>query len=126
MGGLPSLGYDVTNRKLVVNEEEAPTVLHIFRRYAELRSVRALKGELDAAGIRSKRRLLMNGTPFGGQRLSRGALYLMLKNRIYRGEITHKGKRLSRRASADCRRGFVEPGSGDPRREPRVSRHRQG
>jgi site-specific DNA recombinase len=91
MGGLPSLGYDVENRKLVVNEKEARTVLHIFRRYLELRSVRALKDELDAAGIRSKRRLLANGTPFGGQKLSRGSLYLMLQNRIYRGDITHKG-----------------------------------
>lgn len=91
MGGLPSLGYDVQNRKLVVNDEEAPTVLHIFRRYVELRSVRALKVELDAAGIRSKRRILADGTAYGGEKLSRGALYLMLQNRIYRGEITHKG-----------------------------------
>ena len=91
MGGLPSLGYDVQNRKLVVNEDEAGTVVHIFRRYVELRSVRALKEELEAAGIRSKLRLLADGSPFGGQRLSRGALYLMLQNRIYRGEITHKG-----------------------------------
>ena len=51
MGGLPSLGYDVKNRKLVVNEEEAGTVPHIFRRYVELRSVRVLQAELDAAGI---------------------------------------------------------------------------
>ena len=91
MGGLPSLGYDVKNRKLVVNDEEALTVLHIFRRYVELKSVRALQAELDAAEIRSKRRTLANGTPYGGQKLSRGALYLMLQNRIYRGEITHKG-----------------------------------
>ena len=91
MGGLPSLGYDVQNRKLVVNDEEALTVLHIFRRYVQLRSVRALQAELDAAGIRSKRRTLADGTPYGGQKLSRGALYLMLQNRIYRGEITHKG-----------------------------------
>ena len=91
MGGLPSLGYDVQNRKLVVNEEEAGTVVHIFRRYVELRSVRVLQAELDAAGIRSKRRILADGSPFGGQKLSRGALYLMLQNRIYRGEITHKG-----------------------------------
>jgi DNA invertase Pin-like site-specific DNA recombinase len=91
MGGLPSLGYDVQNRKLVVNEEEAGTVVHIFRRYVELRSVRVLQAELDAAGIRSKRRILADGTPFGGQKLSRGALYLMLQNRIYRGDITHKG-----------------------------------
>jgi DNA invertase Pin-like site-specific DNA recombinase len=91
MGGLPSLGYDVQNRKLVVNEEEAGTVVHIFWRYVELRSVRALQAELDAAEIRSKRRILADGTPFGGQKLSRGALYLMLQNRIYRGDITHKG-----------------------------------
>jgi len=91
MGGLPSLGYDVQNRKLVVNDEEAPTVLHIFRRYVQLRSVRALQAELDARGIRSKRRTLADGTHYGGQKLSRGALYLMLQNRIYRGEITHKG-----------------------------------
>jgi len=90
MGGLPPLGYDVRNRKLV-NKNEAQTVLHIFRRYVELRSARALKVELDAAGIRSKRRILANGTTWGGHRLSRGALYLMLQNRIYRGEITHKG-----------------------------------
>ena len=34
---------------------------------------------------------MADGTDFGGQKLSRGALYLMLQNRIYRGEITHKG-----------------------------------
>jgi site-specific DNA recombinase len=47
MGGLPSLGYDVQNRKLVVNEEEARTVVHIFRRYVELRSVRTLQAEMS-------------------------------------------------------------------------------
>ncbi len=91
MGGLPPLGYDVKDRKLVVNEEEARAVLHIFRRYVERKSVRALKTELEEAGIRSKQRILSDGTPYGGQKLSRGALYLMLQNRIYRGEITHKG-----------------------------------
>jgi len=91
MGGLPPLGYEVQNRKLVINKEEAQTVLHIFWRYVELRSVRALKVELDAADIRSKRRTLADGTRYGGQKLSRGALYLMLQNCIYRGEITHKG-----------------------------------
>jgi site-specific DNA recombinase len=53
--------------------------------------VRTLQAELDDAGIRSKRRILADGTPYGGQKLSRGALYLMLQNRIYRGEIMHKG-----------------------------------
>jgi site-specific DNA recombinase len=92
MGGLPSLGYDVKDRKLVVNEAEAETVRHIYRRYLELGSVRQLQGDLDSVGIVSKRRLASDGSVYGAQRFSRGALYLMLKNRIYRGEIVHKGK----------------------------------
>jgi site-specific DNA recombinase len=91
MGGFPSLGYDVQDRKLVVNDGEVSTVVHIFRRYLELKSVRDLRDDLADAGIRSKRRIRPDGTAYGGQKLSRGALYLMLQNRIYRGEITHKG-----------------------------------
>ena len=91
MGGLPPLGYDVRDRRLIINKDEAQTVLHIFGRYVDLRSVRALKEELDVAGMRSKRRTFKDGTVYGGHELSRGALYLMLQNRIYRGEITHKG-----------------------------------
>ena len=92
MGGQPALGYDVKERKLVVNEAEAETVRSIFRRYLELGTVRALRDDLAAAGVVSKRRLAADGSPYGGQRFSRGALYLMLKNPIYRGEIVHKGK----------------------------------
>jgi len=92
MGGLPSLGYDVKDRKLVVNHKEAETVRQIFRRYTELRSVRELEDALDAAGIVSKVRTAADGSQYGAQPLSRGAIYLMLQNRIYRGEIVHKGK----------------------------------
>ena len=91
MGGMPPLGYDVKDRKLVVNDHGAQTVVDIYRRYLALKSVRALKDELVGAGIRSKRRVRPDGTEYGGQKLARGALYLMLQNRIYRGEITHKG-----------------------------------
>ena len=126
MGGLPSLGYDVQNRKLVVNEEEARIVVHIFRRYVELRSVRALQTELDAAGIRSKRRILADGNPFGGQKLSRGALYLMLQNRIYRGEITHKGNAYPGEHQPIVDKVLWDRGSGDPRRKSGRSRHRIG
>src|SRR4051812_45228504 len=90
MGGQPSLGYDVHNRKLVINEAEAESVRMIFRRYVELKSVRDLKAELDASGILSKARMAADGSPYGGQRFSSGALYTMLQNRIYRGEVTHK------------------------------------
>jgi site-specific DNA recombinase len=90
MGGYPSLGYDVKDRKLVVNEAEAETVRYIFRHYQELRSVRLLKERLDAAGIVSKRRMAPDGRPYGGKPIARGALYHMLQNPIYRGEIVHK------------------------------------
>jgi site-specific DNA recombinase len=92
MGGQPSLGYDVKDRKLIVNSAEAETVRHIFRRYTELRSVRELKEDLDGAGIVSKVRTACDGSRYGGRPIARGALYLMLQNRIYRGEIVHKGK----------------------------------
>jgi len=90
MGGLPPLGYDVTDRKLVVNRREAETVRHIYRRYAALGSVRALKDEFDRDGIVSKVRVDRFGRTTGGKPLARGALYLMLQNRIYLGEIVHK------------------------------------
>src|ERR1700724_1958546 len=68
----------------------AETVRHVFQRYAALGSVRLLKEELDAHGIRSKRWTSAAGRRWGGKPLARGALYLMLRNRIYRGEIVHK------------------------------------
>ena len=91
MGGLPALGYDVKDRKLVVNEAEAATVRLVFQRYLVLGSVRALKAALDAEGVVSKRRTAADGSPYGGLPLSRGALYQLLQNRVYRGEIIHKG-----------------------------------
>ena len=90
MGGNVPLGYDVKDRKLVVNAAEASSVRSIFRRYAELGSVTLLKAELERAGVVSKRREGASGQLAGGRRFSRGALYLMLQNRLYRGEVAHK------------------------------------
>jgi site-specific DNA recombinase len=91
MGGVVPLGYAVCERKLVVNEDEAETVRHIFRRYLANGSVQALQAELEAEGLRSAERVTRHGRCHGGRPFSRGALYLMLQNRIYRGEICHKG-----------------------------------
>ena len=92
MGGNVPLGYDVREQKLVVSEAEASTVRMIFRRYAELGSVALLKAELERAGIVSKRREGADGELSGGMRFSRGALYLMLQNWLYRGKVAHKDK----------------------------------
>ena len=92
MGGVPPLGYGVRDHKLVMIDSEADTVRLIFRRNAELGSVRLLQAELEARGIRSKSWTSVSGRLVGGKPFSRGALYLMLQNRIYRGEIVHKGQ----------------------------------
>jgi site-specific DNA recombinase len=74
MGGNPPLGYDCKDRNLVVNEVEANTVRHIFRRYLEVGSVRLLKDQLDAEGVVSKLRRASDGSTYGGKPLARGAL----------------------------------------------------
>src|SRR5437763_8123194 len=92
MGGIPPLGYRAQDGKLLMIESEAEIVRMIFRRYAELGSVRLLKDELEAQAIKSKSWTTASGRRVGGKPFSRGALYLMLQNRLYRGEIAHKGQ----------------------------------
>jgi DNA invertase Pin-like site-specific DNA recombinase len=92
MGGIPPLGYRAQDGKLPVIESEAEIVRDILRRYAELGSVRLLKEVLDARGIKSKSWTTVSGRHVGGKPFSRGALYLILQNRLYRGEIVHKGQ----------------------------------
>jgi hypothetical protein len=93
MGGTVPLGYDVHQRRLEVNPAEAETVREIFRRYLELGSVRLLMLDLTRRGIRSKVRVAKNGRKSGGNNFFRGALYELLANPIYIGEIRHKGLR---------------------------------
>jgi DNA invertase Pin-like site-specific DNA recombinase len=90
MGGFCSLGYDVRDRRLVIIEEESKRVKQIYKRYLELGSVRLLKHDLDRRGIVSKIRVSKNGRRSGGNPFSRGALYELLANPIYIGEIRHK------------------------------------
>src|SRR6266478_4157353 len=93
MGGVVALGYDVRERRLVVNQDEAATVRHIFQRYLELGSVRLLKYDLDRSGMVSKIRASKIGARSSGCGFSRGALYELLSNPIYVGEIRHKNDR---------------------------------
>jgi site-specific DNA recombinase len=92
MGGMPPLGYQVRDHKLVIVPGEADTVRHIFQRYLALGSVRLLRDALLIQGVVSKQWTSSSGRSWGGKPIARGALYLMLQNRIYRGEIVHKDK----------------------------------
>jgi site-specific DNA recombinase len=90
MGGFVPLGYAVCERRIVIEKGEAETVRYIFRCYQELGCVRLLKEDLDRRGILSKRRTSKDGIESGGRSFSRGALYALLSNPIYVGEIRHK------------------------------------
>ena len=77
MGGVPPFGYRAQDRKLIVVDSEAEIVRFIFRRYAELGSVRLLKEELAARNIQSRLRTSAAGRTSGGKPFARGALYLI-------------------------------------------------
>ena len=81
MGGPVPFGYDVRDRKLVVNETEAANVRQIFERFVELGSATVLARELRREGYRNKQ----------GTLISKGYLYRLLNNRVYRGDAVHKG-----------------------------------
>ncbi len=91
MGGNLPLGYDVESRKLIVNVAEAETVRLIFQRYLDLGCVRLLCANLKERDVVSKRRMFCTGERRGGKPIDPSALYLILNNRTYLGETTHKG-----------------------------------
>jgi len=91
MGGNVPLGYDTRDRSLVINPDEATKVCLIFARYLELQSVHLLADELRTKGIRSHRRMTQDGRLIGGHPISRGHLYVLLRNPIYIGRVVHKG-----------------------------------
>ena len=90
MGSTPPLGYDPGDHTLIVNESEAATVRSIFARYLELGSVHGLARELKEEGLRSKQWTTANGREIGGKPLTRGALFHLLRNRHYLGEVVHR------------------------------------
>ena len=92
MGGAIPLGYDLRDRSLVVNEPEADKVRTIYQLYLKAYCVSKLQEHLEAAGIRSKKRLSQTGRVTGDAAFSRGALYALLQNPLYIGETRHKDK----------------------------------
>jgi len=90
MGGPVPLGYDLDARKLVPNTKEAALVCKIFSLYLELGCVSRLALRLARENIRSKVWSTKAGTRLGGNAFARGALYDLLQNRLYVGEIRHR------------------------------------
>jgi site-specific DNA recombinase len=94
VGGNLPLGYEMKEGKIAIVEEEAELVRSIFRRYLELGSVNELLRDLRERNIRTKTRQLSTGTTRGGIPFGRGALYYVLSNRFYIGEVKYKNEIL--------------------------------
>ena len=90
MGGIPPIGYDVANRRLIPNEAEAKTIAHIFQRFVELGSTTKLVKELRLDGVTSKAWTTQDGRVREGKPIDKGLIYKVLNNRTYLGELRHK------------------------------------
>ena len=94
MGGVPPLGYDPhpdpNVRQLVVNPAEAVVVRELFELYLQQGSLVSVEHQANKRGLRSKLHHFSTGRIQGGNRFSRGQIYALLRNPVYRGKIRHK------------------------------------
>jgi hypothetical protein len=81
MGGWAPLGYDIKERKLLVNDAEAVSVRKLFQRFLRVASMTKLVVALRSEGMTTK----------GGKLIDKGYIYRILNNRVYLGEAVHKG-----------------------------------
>ncbi|TCI00719.1 recombinase family protein [Roseococcus sp. SYP-B2431] len=82
MGGKVPLGYDVRDRKLIPNDDEAPRVRRVFELFVETGSGTETARRLQAEQVTSR----------SGRPLNKGDVYKLLHLRTYIGEVTHKGQ----------------------------------
>jgi site-specific DNA recombinase len=96
MGGNVPLGYDVEERKLIINTAEAETVRTIFDLYAEHAAVRKVKAEIDRRNLKTKARSSAAAKrTHAGLPFRIGHLYTILRNPLYIGQVHHKGQRFA-------------------------------
>ena len=110
MGGFVPLGYEVRDRKLVINDAEAATVRMIFERFVEVGSATALARTLAAEGVRTRR----------GRLVDKGFLYKLINNRVYIGDAVHKGTAYPGEHEAIITRALWDKVHGILRESPRV------
>ncbi|MER2263858.1 recombinase family protein, partial [Methylobacterium oxalidis] len=92
MGGPVPLGYAARDKKLVIDPAEAEQVTKIFAGYLELGCLSALAADLRERGVLTKVSRRRDGTSRGGIPFSKGPLAYLLRNRVYIGEVVHKGQ----------------------------------
>ena len=92
MGGNPPLGYDVKDRNLIINEDEAKIINFIYDKFLETESYFLVADLLNQAGYKTKVRHLKTGKTTGGGLFQPNAVLHILRNPYYKGCVTHKGQ----------------------------------
>lgn len=89
-GGMPVLGYDVKDTKLVVNTAEVERVRAIFELYIKHEAVTPVLKDLQRRGWTTKRWTTQRGSVRGGSPFNKSTLYKLLTNVAYVGRVRHK------------------------------------
>lgn len=92
MGGTVPIGYDVQNKKLVINPKEADMVRLIFDKYCQCKSEREVCQFINKAGYRAKERKCRNSDEVKSRLFTHAKISYLLRNPIYKGKVVHKGK----------------------------------
>lgn len=90
VGGMPLLGFDVVDSKLVVNPDEAEQVRQIFALYVEHEGLIPVVAELERRGWRNKAWVTKAGTKRGGRLFDKGTVWNLLRNVAYIGQVGYK------------------------------------
>ncbi|WP_374296941.1 recombinase family protein [Sphingomonas sp.] len=90
MHGIPPLGYDVRDRRLVINDAEAEHVRTIFQRFVELGSILKVVQEIRARGWSNKTWTTQAGRTLVGQLHDKSSVHKILHCRTYLGELKHR------------------------------------
>ncbi|QKS28250.1 MAG: recombinase family protein [Candidatus Accumulibacter similis] len=127
MGGMPPLGYDVVERKLVPNPTEAALVRRLFARYIALGSMTALCRELRAEGVTTKSWTTLKDKTRTGKLIDKGYLYKLFKNPVFIGVAAYKGQHFVGEHEAILDRALWEQvqamlGRGEPEQRARQNR----
>lgn len=89
-GGIPKLGYDIKDKKLVINPVEAEQVRSIFDGYLQCGSLAELEKFAEVNGFKHKGWVTNKGEQRGGKPFKISALHRLLHEKLYLGMIENK------------------------------------
>lgn len=92
VGGNVPYGFDLIDKKLVINTAEAEVVRWIFNRYLETKGLCRIAKELKERGVIRRSRMSKRGHLVQGRGISTSSVLNMLRNPLYAGDVFNKGK----------------------------------